>query len=308
MATSQNGWRVLTSAPPGKLPWITGRVREGDVYTVFDYYCTRYNAEVEPIIKAHSWGWANRKVRGSSSTSNHASGTAIDLNAPKHGLGMNGTFTKAQEKALDRILDDLGGVIRHGKDYRGRKDPMHAEINVSASKLATVAANIRAGRLPSSGSAVAGGTTEPTVTPASAPEKGIFGMTDIRSAYYAPEQIIQPGTTARIRTAKNSHQLAPAKKGTLVSGSVSFTVFDLPEGQSAEVRLLTRDWKAGRDLWTSERVDIVWGTSGYPNAVSIPVVGKSRNGTDTTEYMLEVRSKASSPIKVAHVKTDVLHS
>ena len=50
MSTSQNGWLVFTSsASLVSLPWITGRVRPGDVYFVFDYLCRRFNSEVEPI-------------------------------------------------------------------------------------------------------------------------------------------------------------------------------------------------------------------------------------------------------------------
>lgn len=143
MATSQNGWPVHTSSSSLKvLPWITGRVLPGDVYTIFDYLCRRFDAEVEPITVAHSWGWAYRPIRGSSDTSNHASATAIDLNAPAHPLGAVNTFTSAQRTALRAILRDLGDVVRWGGDYAGRKDEMHLEINASAAALATVARSL----------------------------------------------------------------------------------------------------------------------------------------------------------------------
>ena len=144
MALTRLGWDVLepSSNRLTNLSWITGKVRSGDAYTILNEYCRRYNAEVEPITKAHSWGYANRPVRGATVASEHSAGVAVDLNAPKHGLGMTGTFTRAQEVALDKILADFDGVIRHGKDYAGRKDPMHAELQGGVAKLAAVAKKI----------------------------------------------------------------------------------------------------------------------------------------------------------------------
>lgn len=157
MASSQNGWPVYTSAPSGRCKWITGRVAPGDVETVFNYLGERFNSEVEPITVSHSWGWANRAIRGSSSTSNHASATAVDLNAPKHPLGKSGTFSAAQVRAIRKILNDLGGSIRWGGDYSGRKDEMHFEVNTSKANLAKVAASIRKGEKPKPVGGASGG-------------------------------------------------------------------------------------------------------------------------------------------------------
>lgn len=148
MATSQNGWSVYPSAPSATIPWITGRIRPGDVATVFDYLGKRFNAEVEPIRKDWSWGWAYRAIRGASSGySNHASGTAVDFNAPAHGLGVRGTFSAKQVTAIHTILKDLDGVIRWGGDYENRVDSMHFEVNANAAAVARVAAKIRAGKV-----------------------------------------------------------------------------------------------------------------------------------------------------------------
>lgn len=148
MAVSQNGWSALpTTAGLVNDRWITGKVRAGDVATIFDYLGQRFNAEVEPIVKAHSWGWNYRDIRGATSLSNHASATAVDYNAPAHPLGKSGTFSAAQRAAIDRILASLGGVVRWGGNYSGRKDEMHFEIVGSAAAVAAVAARIRAGQL-----------------------------------------------------------------------------------------------------------------------------------------------------------------
>ena len=145
---SQNGWTAYaSSANLSPLPWITGRVRPGPVWVIFDHLCRRFDAEVEPIVVGHSWGWAKRPIRGSSTAiSNHASGTAIDLNAPRHPLGKHGTFTKKQVAAIEQILAELGGTVRWGGHYRGRKDEMHFEIDASAARVDNVAAQIKSGK------------------------------------------------------------------------------------------------------------------------------------------------------------------
>lgn len=148
MATSQNGWSVYTSSSVLKtLPWITGRVRPGDVAVVFDWLGARFNAQVEKITPVWSWGWAYRPIAGQTSGySNHASGTAVDLNAPAHPLGKAGTFSAKQVLAIHKILDDtkIGGVkvIRWGGDYTGRKDEMHFEINAGSAKLHDLATKV----------------------------------------------------------------------------------------------------------------------------------------------------------------------
>lgn len=152
MPISQNGWLAATTytghgIPLSSLRWVTGTVRSGDVHTVLDYLGERFHAEVEPIVKAHSWGFAPRQIRGKSVTlSNHASGTAVDFNAPNHGLGLSGTFTPAKVRAIERILADLEGVVRWGGHYTARKDEMHFEINCGPDKLARIAAKIRKGQ------------------------------------------------------------------------------------------------------------------------------------------------------------------
>lgn len=146
MAVSQNGWpAVESSAGLVPLRWVTGRVVGGDVHTILDHLGARFNAEVETITVPHSWGWAHRPVRGATVLSNHASGTAVDFNAPKHPLGARGTFTPAQVAAIRRILTDLGGTVRWGGDYAGRADEMHFEINANAAQVATTAARLRGG-------------------------------------------------------------------------------------------------------------------------------------------------------------------
>lgn len=187
MATSQNGWVVRTSSSGlAPLSWITGRVLPGDVFTIFDFLCQKFNATVEPIRRDQSWGWAYREVRGGSDLSNHASATAIDLNAPSHPLGRRGTFSPDQNRAIQRILNDLDAVVRWGGDYPGRPDEMHFEINASAQRVAVVADRIRKGTGGGGGAAPdnggGGGSSSPTPTPTPTPEPEEEDMTPEQDA------------------------------------------------------------------------------------------------------------------------------
>lgn len=141
---SQNGWTVITKSTSSKL--VTYKVpgtkhglllRKGDAGVLLVDFANWYNKHVEKLslYKAgDDYGWSYRKIRGSSTTySNHASGTAIDLNATRHPLGTaaSHSFTAKQIAAIHKRLKRYSGVIRWGGDYSGRKDPMHFEINKS---------------------------------------------------------------------------------------------------------------------------------------------------------------------------------
>lgn len=147
-ATTRQGWPVqLTSENVSPLSWITGQVLDGDARTILDELCRRFHAEVEPIIKGHSWGWSPRPVRGYTNVwSEHAAGTAVDLNAPAHYMGLRGTFTKEQEAAIRRILTDLGNVVVWGGVWTKRPDEMHFELKNDGPLVRKIAAAIRAGK------------------------------------------------------------------------------------------------------------------------------------------------------------------
>lgn len=137
MAASQNGWRVLTdSAATHKwtLPG-TGRhlvLAKGNAGFVLAWFALWFHHRIEPLNEGiwDEWGWAVRDIRASSQTSNHASGTAMDLNATVHPLGARGTFAKGWMYARIRFrLKVMNGVLRWGGDYRFRADEMHFEVN-----------------------------------------------------------------------------------------------------------------------------------------------------------------------------------
>lgn len=149
MANSQNGWPVDRTGAQQDRSAVAGvtfpnGVRRGDVATVLHYVAYRFHREVEPLHAGWCWGWYVKNIEGSSAISNHASGTAIDLNAPSHPIGRRGTFSAAKVRAIRRILADCDGVVRWGGDYTGRADEMHFEIIKGAAAVAALARKIRA--------------------------------------------------------------------------------------------------------------------------------------------------------------------
>lgn len=164
MAKSQNGWDVITSSSDKRLvktDKIIGRVRGGDVETIFAHFISWFDKNVEDVDKGDDdWGWANRPIRGGTAISNHASGTAIDLNATRHPMGKEGTFTSEQEAKIREQLKFYEGALRWGGDYSGRKDEMHVEINANAKKVAEIAQKIKGGSKPSRSDSKPSGTSQ----------------------------------------------------------------------------------------------------------------------------------------------------
>jgi hypothetical protein len=143
MAVSQNGWPVYTSMTDDRMHlWVVPgterkfRLRFGSAGFLLCHFILWYHQHVHALNEKGSvwdeWAWAFRPVRGGSSLSNHASGTAVDLNATKYPLGTTLMAAWRKVKIRARLVFFLG-TIRWGGDYEGRKDEMHFEINRSLS-------------------------------------------------------------------------------------------------------------------------------------------------------------------------------
>jgi len=149
--TSQNCWPAFDDGADPLLevsPWVTGRLRGGDVRYLLEHVAARFDAEVEPVDVDSSWGWGYRTVRGEEDEagdglSNHASGTSIDLNATEHPLGARDTYTDEQVAAIRSILAEVAPAVAWGGDFDGRRDEMHFEIVGSPETVAEVAARLR---------------------------------------------------------------------------------------------------------------------------------------------------------------------
>lgn len=165
MANSYNGW----TAPPASINskfgasvgapafgsgGYAGGMAAGDVSTVMAYLVGRLHNEVEPMMRDPNtgqlgygcWGYSYRdNVNNPGQLSNHASGTAIDYNAPLHannsstGPNGGGGWTGAQYR---QIMDILNGPLQGSVNWLTSNDPMHFDIRVNASTLTKVAASL----------------------------------------------------------------------------------------------------------------------------------------------------------------------
>lgn len=145
MATSQNAYPVLfENRTDGGFPrlrkWAvpdTDRhllLRDGSTGFLLVHMALWFDEEIERLDAGQwdDWAWAVRPVRGQTSGySNHASGTAIDLNAVRHprGVATADTFTGAQIDAIHRRLKMYDDCLRWGGDYQSTPDGMHFEID-----------------------------------------------------------------------------------------------------------------------------------------------------------------------------------
>jgi uncharacterized protein YoxC len=148
---SQNGWPVNPPLVTRNIPGTNVRVRvaDGPAGDVLLHVLGQVSSRVEDVSlnsdagEADDWGYANRNVRGAESISNHASGTAVDMNATRHVLGARDTFTPQQSTEIRTILGEVDNVVRWGGDYTGRRDEMHFEIIGSQEEVARVAERLR---------------------------------------------------------------------------------------------------------------------------------------------------------------------
>lgn len=150
MAVSQNGYPAYNNTSHfvrGNALGFGFWAADNDVRVIFEDLVTRFNATVEAVAGPvlDDWSWANRNVRGSDTqVSNHASATAIDLNALKHPRGVKGTYTAAKKAAVRKILARYGGVVRWGEDYvKSPVDGMHFEIVGTKAQVKDLAESIR---------------------------------------------------------------------------------------------------------------------------------------------------------------------
>jgi hypothetical protein len=139
MYKSQNGWEVIKDISDKKL--IVVRLAGSniplrlhkDAAKLLAYVAVRFDKEVSKLKQGNKPGFQDdggynfRKIAGSTKYSNHASGTAIDLNWQKFPM-FKRNMSKKQVAACYAIVQDCEGLIRWGGDYKTSVDQMHFEI------------------------------------------------------------------------------------------------------------------------------------------------------------------------------------
>jgi hypothetical protein len=156
MAVSQNGYpandrsqcTTYIVSNGGKPGGRTMTLRKGSPGELLAHFLRWFDATIRDIDPGimDDWSYAERPIRGSTTTlSNHASGTAADVDATKWPLGVEPTsyLTPAEIARVRLRLQVYEGCIRWGGDYTGRKDPMHFEINRDQATCDRVWAELR---------------------------------------------------------------------------------------------------------------------------------------------------------------------
>ncbi len=151
---SQNGWPaspdrnvidVHNYQVPGTKRYFAVTSHVAPILIAF---ATEYHKLVQPIDVGiwDDWAYNFAKIPNQTDLSNHASGTAIDINASCHlwKTAPEKSFTAMQIAAIRALVKKYG--IQWGGDYKyGFKDPMHFEMVQTATQ---VAARIKTMKLP----------------------------------------------------------------------------------------------------------------------------------------------------------------
>lgn len=134
---SENGYPVIWVITDAQLKqWkvpgtdVIFPLRRSDPGFILTFVADWLNTDIEKISgKGDDFGWALRRITGSDKWSNHASGTAIDLNSSTHPQGVFGTFKKAWKTAKIKLkmATTFEGLVTWGGSW-STPDEMHFEI------------------------------------------------------------------------------------------------------------------------------------------------------------------------------------
>jgi hypothetical protein len=149
MSTSLNGWKVIKPGKPGlvtrEVPGTGVRLTlNKDAAGLLLYVSARVHNEVHSISANNKAGqddagYTYREARFADKFSNHASGTAVDLNWRRWPmLGKARSMNKKEQAAASVIAEDVKEVVMWGGNWRSIKDEMHWEIapRVTAEQVA----------------------------------------------------------------------------------------------------------------------------------------------------------------------------
>lgn len=132
---SENGWRMVDT---GSCRWVkvpgtnvTLQIREGQPVAIMGAFAADYSAHVEPLRDGDSACWT---ATNSVATSNHLSGTGMDLNwnGPdgktfRLGISKERAYPGDKARKLDELLEFYEGMIFCGGEWSIR-DWMHFQM------------------------------------------------------------------------------------------------------------------------------------------------------------------------------------
>ncbi len=125
---SENGWRMC-NRDECDIPRIkdlfftdTAPLRTGAPHTILSAWLYWYDRNVEEILSS-VWGWSRDN---DVATSNHLSGTAVDVNAPKYPWGRR-VMPADRIAKIRNGLALFEGTVFWGADW-SRADEMHYQV------------------------------------------------------------------------------------------------------------------------------------------------------------------------------------
>lgn len=154
LTTSHNGWpidpdprvldAVLIEPIRGRKFWIVRPAAP-----LFSYVIRRFHREVDPITGGvlDDWSFNFRQIPGTGIWSNHASASAVDLNATHFPMGLRLMNTR-QRQRCQWIVRDCRHQIRWGGDWSETPDEMHFELAPGTKPASVRDARIRMGLHP----------------------------------------------------------------------------------------------------------------------------------------------------------------
>lgn len=127
---SSNGWPMVDE---GSCTWVTVpgtdvslQIQNGQPLAILRAFAADFNAEVEPLRDADSACWT---ATNSVDTSNHLSGTAMDLNWESHPFQVaDAGFNQAKLAKIRELLNWYEGTVFWGNDWSDPKDAMHFQL------------------------------------------------------------------------------------------------------------------------------------------------------------------------------------
>ncbi|UDL16111.1 lysin A [Mycobacterium phage Parliament] len=127
---SSNGWPMLNSdeCEWTKIPGtsVTLQIAKGQPLAILRAFAADFHAYVEPLRDADSACWT---PTNSAPSSNHLSGTAMDLNWNTHPFQVpDAGFDSAKLARVRELLAFYEGMVFWGNDWTSPKDAMHFQL------------------------------------------------------------------------------------------------------------------------------------------------------------------------------------
>lgn len=133
---TENGWPQCGSDQLDRSPIpgidIVIPLQRGQPSLILKAFCADYHLFVESLYNSRGGtdegGWT---PTNSVATSNHLSGSAVDLNWNDHPFKVKGTFSNSQMTTIRELLDYYEKTIFWGGDWQSPIDEMHWQLGYS---------------------------------------------------------------------------------------------------------------------------------------------------------------------------------